>query len=463
MWHNAKRKLTMTNETDKKQKLDNGIEDPHDPIPSLCVHVRGLAENTLERDVEGAVKQFGKVKNVMVMARKRQGLVEFDNLSSAKSCVEYSKSGNSIFVNGQPALFNFSTSNKIEPPKEENSNENNCVLLFTILNAQYVITVDVMYKITSPFGKVQRIVVFKKNQVQAMVEFDSKDSAQKAKDSLNGADIYSGCCSLKVSFAKAAYLNVQKNNAETWDYTKESPDAPTGKALLREPTYGGSPNAVDDRGGVFGGQGAVCLVYNLAKDKMNCDRLFNLFCLYGNVDRVKFLRSKEGTAMVQMNDVHSADRALQNLNGINAFGQRIKVAISKQTSLNEEPNPYPMEDGTKSYVNYSSNRNNRFTNQQAASKNRVQAPSKVLHFYNAPPKFSDDEMNKIFVKAIGQAPVKITHFPSKTEKSLTGLVEFENQTQAVEALIMANHDPIEIKDSKNPFLFKLCFTRDNSS
>merc|ERR1719187_2298775 len=138
MWQNGKRKLTMTSESDKKAKLNNGTEDPHDPEPSNCVHVRGLSENTLERDVEGAVKQFGKVKNVMVMARKRQGLVEFDNLSSAKSCVEYSKSGNSIFVNGQPALFNFSTSNKIEPPKEETENKENVVLLFTILNAQYV-------------------------------------------------------------------------------------------------------------------------------------------------------------------------------------------------------------------------------------------------------------------------------------------------------------------------------------
>jgi len=452
----------MTNETDKKQKLDNGTENPHEPTPSVCVHVRGLAENTLERDVKGAVQQFGGVKNVMVMARKRQGLVEFENIAAAKSCVDYSKSGNSIFVNGQPALFNFSTSNKIEPPKEETSSKSNVVLLFTILNAQYVITVDVIYKITSPYGNVQRIVVFKKNQVQAMVEFDSKESAQRAKENLNGADIYSGCCSLKVSYAKAAYLNVQKNNAESWDYTKESADEPTGNGLLKEPRYG-APNAVEERGGVFGGQGAVCLVYNLDKDKMNCDRLFNLFCLYGNVDRVKFLRSKEGTAMVQMSDVHSADRALANLNGITAFGQRIKVAISKQTSLNEEPNPYPMDDGTKSYVNYSSNRNNRFTNQQAAQKNRAQAPSKLLHFYNAPPKFSDDEINQIFVKAVGKAPKSITHFPSKTEKSLTGLLEFSNTTEAVEALVMANHDPIAVKESKNPFLFKLCFTRDNSS
>lgn len=35
-----------------------------------------------------------------------------------------------------------------------------------------------------------------------MVEFDSVQSAQRAKASLNGADIYSGCCTLKIEYAK---------------------------------------------------------------------------------------------------------------------------------------------------------------------------------------------------------------------------------------------------------------------
>ncbi len=33
-------------------------------------------------------------------------------------------------------------------------------------------------------------------------------------------------------------------------------------------------------------QGAVLMVYGLDMDKVNCNRLFNLLCLYGNVVRV---------------------------------------------------------------------------------------------------------------------------------------------------------------------------------
>jgi len=35
-----------------------------------------------------------------------------------------------------------------------------------------------------------------------VITFDSVQSAQRAKASLNGADIYSGCCTLKIEYAK---------------------------------------------------------------------------------------------------------------------------------------------------------------------------------------------------------------------------------------------------------------------
>ena len=33
-------------------------------------------------------------------------------------------------------------------------------------------------------------------------------------------------------------------------------------------------------------QGAVMMIYGLEAEKVNCERLFNIFCLYGNVVRV---------------------------------------------------------------------------------------------------------------------------------------------------------------------------------
>ncbi|XP_077261644.1 heterogeneous nuclear ribonucleoprotein L isoform X3 [Temnothorax americanus] len=103
--------------------------------------------------------------------------------------------------------------------KREDNNKPNHVLLFTIINPVYPITVEVLHTISAPSGQVQRIVIFKKNGVQAMVEFDTVESATRAKETLHGADIYSGCCTLKIDFAKPTKLNVYKNDAESWDYT----------------------------------------------------------------------------------------------------------------------------------------------------------------------------------------------------------------------------------------------------
>jgi heterogeneous nuclear ribonucleoprotein L len=77
-----------------------------------------------------------------------------------------------------------------------------------------------------------------------MVEFDSVESAIRAKETLNGADIYSGCCTLKIDFAKPEKLNVHKNDSESWDYTVSMMKENTNgrpQPLLQEPHYGSRP------------------------------------------------------------------------------------------------------------------------------------------------------------------------------------------------------------------------------
>jgi len=76
------------------------------------------------------------------------------------------------------------------------------------------------------------------------------------------------------------------------------PMPPRGGGPMRGggmPRGGGPPrgpmpqmsNFEDDRSGGMLQQGSVMMVYGLNAEKMNCQRLFNLFCLYGNVVRVR--------------------------------------------------------------------------------------------------------------------------------------------------------------------------------
>ena len=65
---------------------------------------------------------------------------------------------------------------------------------------------QVIHQICEPHGKVLRIAIIRKSMMQALVEFESAEIAKKVKHAINGADIYSGCCTLKVEFAKVGRL-----------------------------------------------------------------------------------------------------------------------------------------------------------------------------------------------------------------------------------------------------------------
>lgn len=74
------------------------------------------------------------------------------------------------------------------------------------------------------------------------------------------------------------------------------------------------------------------------------------------------------------------------------------IRYSKQAFLNDVQQPFTLPDGTPSFKDFLKNRNNRFSNPEAASKNRILPPSKVLHFFNAPFGIEEESMKKVFKK-----------------------------------------------------------------
>lgn len=138
------------------------------------------------------------------MPKKRQALVEYEDMNGSSTAVTYA-ADNQVYIAGHPAFINYSTSQKISRPGDsDDSRTVNNVLLLTIMNPIYPITSvttllslvafpspgskagillvdsvltlvllaqDVLYTICNNCGPVQRIVIFRKNGVQAMVEY----------------------------------------------------------------------------------------------------------------------------------------------------------------------------------------------------------------------------------------------------------------------------------------------------
>ena len=110
----------------------------------------------------------------------------------------------------------------------------------------YPVTLDVIFQIFSRVGKVMKIVTFTKNNTfqvgekrvnrkqqlvkrspQALIQYPDVITAQAAKLSLDGQNIYNACCTLRIEYSKLSNLNVKYNNDKSRDYT--NPSLPTGE------------------------------------------------------------------------------------------------------------------------------------------------------------------------------------------------------------------------------------------
>ncbi|KAL3526535.1 hypothetical protein ACH5RR_011191 [Cinchona calisaya] len=95
------------------------------------------------------------------------------------------------------------------------------VLLVSIENMQYAVTVDVLHTVFSAFGAVQKIAIFEKNGgTQALIQYPDVTTAAVAKESLEGHCIYDGgYCKLHLTYSRHTDLNVKAYSDKSRDYT----------------------------------------------------------------------------------------------------------------------------------------------------------------------------------------------------------------------------------------------------
>lgn len=449
--------------------------------PSFVVHARNLVDGITESQVGQALEKYGNIVDIFLLPKKRQGLIQYDDIDSAMASVEDSNE-NGIYISGLQCYLNYSTGQKIMRPTDFDEKR---VLNINVMNPLYPITIGVMQKICASFGKILRMMIFRKNGVQVMVEFDTGDSASKAKEALEGADIYSGCCTLSIDYAKTSRLNVLNNDADGIDFTVNEQNSKSDNHSNRYDNNNGHRDQNESRGNKqnisslmsltetsfqpndapnnhsnqgLGGQ-IVLSAHNLCPERFNCDKLFNLLSLYGNVDKIKFLLSKEGSAMLQMSNAKPLHDAIVHLNNTFIFERKIQIHVGKQAVLNPVTKPINLKDETSSYKEYMTCRNNRYQTVEAAQKNKPLPPSNVLYWYNAPPGVSEENITDVFESCGATAPSKVKIFPKKVEnKTSTGLVEWNDVSKCVESLVLTNHTEINHPSSKFPYIFKLCFS-----
>lgn len=422
--------------------------------PSKVIHVRNVGHEISENDLLQLFQPFGAIAKLVMLRAKNQALVQMQDVASAINVLQF-------YANVQPSIrgrnvyVQFSSHQElttIDQNSHGRGDEPNRILLVTIHQMLYPITVDVLHQVFSPHGFVEKIVTFQKSAgFQALIQFQSCQSAVNARELLQGRNIYDGCCQLDIQYSNLEELQVHYNNERTRDFTNPSlPSEPKGRSsqsgyvdaggLYSLPATGASAVAFPQManhaaiaaafGGVFPpgitGMNDRCtiLVSNLNPDRIDEDKLFNMFSLYGNIVRIKLLRNKPDHALVQMSDGFQAELAVHFLKGAMLFGKRMDVNFSRY------PNITPGAD-THEYLNSNLNRFNR----NAAKNYRYCcSPTKMIHISTLPQDITEDDTLNHLEEHGTILNTKIFETNGKKQ----ALVLFESEEQATEALVCKN-------------------------
>jgi len=366
------------------------------------------------------LQQFGTVTKTAWLHNLDKALVEFEMLESAENLIHFCQgSGTPITIDGKPASFAFSKSQKINTPsnKPYPPGGSQRILHCNIQDPRYIITVDVIRSIMDRFGTIQRIVIFQKSTLQVLVEFESAESARAAL-SLDGKDIYPDCCKLKIEFSRQERLNVHYNNSKQWDFTVSLPRGPEEAAVMPQM----NPAAVDMQSwsartqfmtpqffgmmqmpmsgvaqqdvhaamqpsqmyptqqypGMYRSQQQMVrqppvaqptevpvVMINQLPTRINEQHMFNFASLYGVVEKVKNLG--QGRMLCQMRNPAEAKQLIEALNTVSILRYHVRAEASRHASI---------RDGSgESSVDFSSSPFNRYKDGSS-----TQLPSKTILF-----------------------------------------------------------------------------------
>ncbi|XP_069948822.1 polypyrimidine tract-binding protein 1 isoform X8 [Cherax quadricarinatus] len=246
----------------KKVKLDT--KNPG--APSRVIHIRNIPNEVTEAEIVHLGIPFGKVTNVLVLKGKNQAFLEMSDEVCATTMVNYFTNCTAQ-LRGRAVYVQFSNHKELKTDQTHSNAQNpsaqaalqaaqalvnqtdtqggpNTVLRVIVEHMIYPVTLDVLYQIFSRVGKVLKIVTFTKNNTfQALIQYPDVVTAQAAKMTLDGQNIYNACCTLRIEYSKLSNLNVKYNNDKSRDYT--NPNLPTGDPALDSAlAIGGAPGVL---------------------------------------------------------------------------------------------------------------------------------------------------------------------------------------------------------------------------
>ncbi|GAM25404.1 hypothetical protein SAMD00019534_085790 [Acytostelium subglobosum LB1] len=331
----------------KKPKAD---EQP----TSKVIHLRNLPSDCTENDIIALASPFGHIEHALLIKGKNQGFIQMADLAASSAFVQYygSIQGN---IRSKDFFVQFSNREELKSCSSSIATPNK-IMLITITNVMYPVTIEVLHQLFSKYGEVSKILIFAKSgNFQTLIQMQTEEAAIAAKKELDGHSLYNGSCTLKLQFSSLTNLSIKYNNDKSRDYTNpallpgsassmmSNPIATINLSPLSAPQSPSSTAAVPSAqpqllAPLFAQQvvpqrNCVLIVGGLPLTNVTPDDLHTLFGVYGDPIRVKIMYNKKDTALVQMNLPQQAEIAIQYLNNVPFRGSILRVNSSKHQTI----------------------------------------------------------------------------------------------------------------------------------
>uniref|UniRef100_A0A1I8J981 RRM domain-containing protein n=2 Tax=Macrostomum lignano TaxID=282301 RepID=A0A1I8J981_9PLAT len=444
--------------------------------PSSLVLISDLLPNTTEQDVLDEMCEYGSVLSIVMIPADSQAVVEFDQLMDSKSLIDNFNSGWPARLRDSPVTLSYARPGDFQRVSGDFvSISPSSILLLTIFRPSGELTGDIFKRVGSQFGRLLRVSVLRGRQPHAVLEYASVEEASRAKRKLNGADIFPDCNTLLCEFASRRVQDILiREGCSLLDEWRQAgldmrggAGSGVGGSLLEAVGIGaaGHPDSLESKrqhpgyqdrdqaaaiaGRPFpnpmpqyhpvprmplpphpaaahammaGGPGANpsshgCLLYlsNLP-DALNCDRLFNILCLYGNVRLIKFFAMKRGMAMAEMLDPQSAARCVNFLDNEYLHGTRFSVRLSHEDGIRSVREGGQLADGTPAIKYYDGSSSssggyrslNRFVSERAARKAPPIKPSRTVYFWGHPAQGTEAQLRQLLTETGAPEPPTTT-------------------------------------------------------
>ncbi len=260
------------------------VQDLEYSAPSRVVFVRNLPLDVDEAELLAMAKPYGGARAVLLLQRKGQAFVELKDTHLA-AAMKRGMDESPVELRGWKAMCAFSKRDRITPPPKVDVSKAlaaaaggpsatsvagttgtvprvSRVLLVTIMNVVYPVTVDILQQVMAAFGEIEKVVVFVRDpNVAALVQMPSLESvsssafaffphaastlftvqAIKAKENLDGQCIYTNCNKMRIQFSKLDGVSVRYNNDKSRDFL--NPALPQGPGDVPDGDAGQDPYA----------------------------------------------------------------------------------------------------------------------------------------------------------------------------------------------------------------------------